>query len=138
SHPASEVNREAMLEYRQLWNEGAAPPITTRSRQELIRFFDRLELLEPGVVSCPLWRPDPSHVGTPMAVDEFCGIGRKPPLPAHGCTAAALAATGGHPARSGTRLVPVARYGGVARSSRGAGSLGCSPAPVAPSARGVP
>ncbi|MGH4016242.1 MAG: SAM-dependent methyltransferase [Pseudonocardiaceae bacterium] len=87
SHPASEVNREAMLEYRQLWNEGAAPPITTRSRQELTRFFDRLELLEPGVVSCPLWRPDPSHVGTPMAVDEFCGVGRKPPLSAHGCTA---------------------------------------------------
>jgi hypothetical protein len=32
-----------------LWNEQGGTPITDRSREELARFFDRLELLEPGV-----------------------------------------------------------------------------------------
>ncbi len=77
SHPTAEVHRAAMLKYTQLWNDRATPPITTRSSQELTRFFDRLELLDPGVVSCPLWRPDPHHLGAPHAVDEFCGVGRK-------------------------------------------------------------
>ncbi|MGQ0778223.1 MAG: SAM-dependent methyltransferase [Pseudonocardiales bacterium] len=70
-----------MLEYTRLWNERATPPITTRSTQQLIRFFDHLELLEPGLVPCPLWRPDPVRIGTPVAVDAFCGVGRKPTYP---------------------------------------------------------
>lgn len=35
-----------------LWNESGGTPIVARSRIELIRFFDQLELLEPGVISC--------------------------------------------------------------------------------------
>ncbi|MGH3903963.1 MAG: SAM-dependent methyltransferase [Pseudonocardiaceae bacterium] len=78
AHPTKDINPEAMLEAMRLWNESGATPIMFRSRQELIRFFDRLELLEPGVVSDSLWRPDPCDVGTPVEMDEFCGVGRKP------------------------------------------------------------
>jgi S-adenosyl methyltransferase len=78
SHYTAQVHREAMLEYQRLWNENATPPITTRSSGQISRFFDRLELLEPGVISCPLWRPAPRHIGTPVEVDMFCGVGRKP------------------------------------------------------------
>ncbi len=75
SHPTAEVDGEAMLKGMRIWNEsGGTPPITARSRQELIRFFDRLELLEPGVVSVSRWRPD---IGTPAEVFEYCGVGRK-------------------------------------------------------------
>ncbi len=77
SHPTAELHRAAMLAYTRLWNEHATPPIITRSPQQLTRFFDALELLGPGVVSCPLWRPDPVQIGTPLAVDAFCGVGRK-------------------------------------------------------------
>ncbi|MGH3751419.1 MAG: SAM-dependent methyltransferase [Pseudonocardiaceae bacterium] len=59
---------------RQLYNSSGAAPIRTRTRQELTRFFDGLELLEPGVVSCSLWRPHPTDVGT-----QYCGVARKPP-----------------------------------------------------------
>ena len=42
----------------------------------------RLELVEPGVVSCPRWRPDPApgsaSDGPPAELDAFGGIGRKP------------------------------------------------------------
>ena len=75
SHPTAEVDGDAVLKSIRIWNEGGGtPPITARGRQELIRFFDRLELLEPGVVSVSRWRPD---IGTPVEVFEFCGVGRK-------------------------------------------------------------
>ena len=77
SHSTAEIHHEAMLQYTQLWNDHATPPITTRSFQQLTPFFNHLELLEPGVVPCSLWRPDPCQIGNPVAVDAFCGVGRK-------------------------------------------------------------
>ena len=54
-------------------------PLAVRSSQEIARFFDRLELLiESGVVSVSLWRPDPHQVGAPTEVNTFGGVGRKP------------------------------------------------------------
>ncbi|MGH4015503.1 MAG: SAM-dependent methyltransferase [Pseudonocardiaceae bacterium] len=76
--PTAEVGGEAVLEAIRQWNESATPPITARSRQELTRFFDRLELLEPGVVPASLWRPAPAVVGAAVEVFNFGGVGRKP------------------------------------------------------------
>ncbi|MDQ2880300.1 MAG: SAM-dependent methyltransferase [Actinomycetota bacterium] len=78
SHPTGEIDGEAMKEAMRLWNQSGAAPIVARSRQELVGFFDRLELLDPGVVSCSLWRPDRSEVGVPIEVFHFSGVGRKP------------------------------------------------------------
>jgi O-methyltransferase involved in polyketide biosynthesis len=78
SHPTPEIDGAAMNEAMRLWNESGAAPIVARRRQELIGFFDGLELLEPGVVSCSLWRPDPSEIGAPVPVFHFSGVGRKP------------------------------------------------------------
>ena len=38
----------------------------------------RNRLLEPGVVSCPRWRPDPGTEGEPAEVAMFGGVARKP------------------------------------------------------------
>ncbi|SQD97507.1 MULTISPECIES: SAM-dependent methyltransferase [unclassified Parafrankia] len=46
-----------------------------RTPQEIARYFDGLELLEPGLISTPLWRPAPGT--TPTALDSFCGVARK-------------------------------------------------------------
>jgi hypothetical protein len=59
------------------WNEDGSFQLTLRSRQELARFFDRLELLEPGVVSCSQWRPDPGDPKSKLEVAQFCAVGRK-------------------------------------------------------------
>jgi len=75
--PTAELRGEVMEEAMRFWNEKATPPIRTRSRQELTRFFDHLELLEPGVVSATLWRPDLSSIGTPAEVNNFGGVGCK-------------------------------------------------------------
>jgi O-methyltransferase involved in polyketide biosynthesis len=77
-HPTQEVHGEAMAETLRLWNERGGAPIVDRSRQELARFFDRLELLEPGVVSCSQWRPDPGDPSSQVEVAHFCAVGRKP------------------------------------------------------------
>ncbi|WP_018505992.1 SAM-dependent methyltransferase [Parafrankia discariae] len=46
-----------------------------RTAEEIARYFDGLELLEPGLISTPLWRPDPGT--TPTTLDSFCGVARK-------------------------------------------------------------
>ncbi|MGH3900917.1 MAG: SAM-dependent methyltransferase [Pseudonocardiaceae bacterium] len=79
SHFTALVDTEVVEEGMRIYNEsGGTPPVRGRSRQELISYFDRLELLEPGLVSVSLWRPEPSILGTPTEVYEFCGVGRKP------------------------------------------------------------
>jgi hypothetical protein len=61
-----------------IYNEsGGTPPVRGRSRQELLRYFDGLELLEPGLVLASLWRLDSSDLGVPVEVYEFCGVVRK-------------------------------------------------------------
>lgn len=50
---------------------------TLRSPEEIAGFFDGLDLLEPGVVPAPRWRPEPSLAG-PSADDSRCGVARKP------------------------------------------------------------
>ena len=53
--------------------------LVPRSRAEILRFFDGLELVEPGLVQVPLWRPDP---GSELPADlhhvwSFGGVARK-------------------------------------------------------------
>jgi len=78
THPTTDFRAEAMMAAMKLWNEGGGvPPVTARTRAEIARFFDGVELLEPGVVSSSLWRPEPSEIGTPVEVFEYGGVGRK-------------------------------------------------------------
>ena len=78
SHPTTEVNGKAVEESMRQWNESGAAPIRTRTVEEIRGFFAGLELLEPGVVTCTAWRPDPRHPGITEVVSEFVGVGRKP------------------------------------------------------------
>ena len=79
NHSTSAVSGAAMEEAVAHWNQVGTPPMTLRSPQQIARFFDGLDLLEPGVVSCSRWRPDLGPLGgQPPEVDEFCGVARKP------------------------------------------------------------
>jgi len=52
-----------------------------RPKPDVERFFAGLDLIDPGVVSLPQWRPDPSDVGRPpsdAAVSVYGGVARKP------------------------------------------------------------
>lgn len=61
------------------WNEHGTPKLTQRTPKDVARFFDGLELLEPGVVSCSRWRPQDIAGGAePDEVAMFGGVARKP------------------------------------------------------------
>jgi SAM-dependent methyltransferase len=51
-------------------------PYNARSVAQVEGFFAGLELVEPGVVPIPRWRPGADSV--PSATDGRCGVGRKP------------------------------------------------------------
>jgi S-adenosyl methyltransferase len=70
------INPEARNEATRISIEAGTPYIA-RSPEQIAAFFDGLELVEPGVVSSPRWRPDPD-AGLPDEVDVFCGVARKP------------------------------------------------------------
>jgi len=53
-----------------------AVPYRNRTPEVIASFFAGLELVDPGVVSVPHWRPDPG--AEPRDVDAFGGVGRKP------------------------------------------------------------
>jgi hypothetical protein len=60
------------------YNQSGAIPYVQRTPEEIASFFDGLELVEPGVVSCPRWRPEASAGDLPAEVDAFGGVARKP------------------------------------------------------------
>ncbi|WP_328982642.1 SAM-dependent methyltransferase [Streptomyces mirabilis] len=60
------------------WNQHGTPCITQRTPEAVARFFDGLDLLEPGVVSCSRWHPQPTDGDESAEVAMFGGVGRKP------------------------------------------------------------
>ena len=82
NHSTSAVHGAAMEDAVAHWNQVGTPSMTLRTPEQITRFFDGLELLPPGVISCSRWRPDLTPAGgQPPEVDEFCGVARKPPAP---------------------------------------------------------
>ncbi|GAA0986817.1 SAM-dependent methyltransferase [Acrocarpospora macrocephala] len=72
------VTGPALDEAQENLNASAAmPPYTLRDREQMAGFFHGLELVDPGIVSITLWRPDPDPFGPPAEVDGLCGVGRK-------------------------------------------------------------
>jgi S-adenosyl methyltransferase len=70
------VNKQARDRATQM-SIDAGTPYIARSPKQIEGFFDGLELVQPGVVSSPRWRPaDAARV--PDEVDVFCGVARKP------------------------------------------------------------
>jgi hypothetical protein len=74
------VISKVFAEAQEGYNRSGAVPYHLRSPEQIAGFFEGLELVEPGVVSCPRWRPDPAATadGLPAEVDAFGGVGRKP------------------------------------------------------------
>jgi hypothetical protein len=77
NHASNAIYGAASDEAVEHWNRFGTPPITLRSPEQIAHFFDGLELVEPGIVSCSRWRPEPNPWGEPAEVDEFCGVARK-------------------------------------------------------------
>ncbi|MFD6188867.1 SAM-dependent methyltransferase [Streptomyces sp. NPDC060275] len=56
----------------------AAAPLNLRSRAEIERFFDGFDLVGPGLVPVPLWRPDTPPTAQTAGVGIYGAVARKP------------------------------------------------------------
>lgn len=74
SHPTREVHAEAVDRALEMWNSSGSATMTVRTPQEMAAFFEGLDVLDPGLVTCSQWRPDGNDT-TPCS--EFCAVGRK-------------------------------------------------------------
>ena len=77
SHPASEVDAEEAAEAARQYDNALPTTQTNRNRAQVTRFFDGLELIEPGVVQLNKWRPDPGQAGPGVEISSWAGLGRK-------------------------------------------------------------
>ena len=65
-------------EAQKRYNERVSTPQTLRTRDEVARFFDGLELVPPGVVYVHAWRPGSSDLAPADAVSAHGGVAGKP------------------------------------------------------------
>ncbi len=76
SHPANDIDADKMVEMAKRLNRLMSQRVNLRNHAEVERFFDGLELVHPGVVRIPEWRPDaPEDTATPATM--WGGVGRK-------------------------------------------------------------
>ncbi|MDX3527093.1 SAM-dependent methyltransferase [Streptomyces sp. ID05-39B] len=77
SHTITSPSMPDVDEAVKFWNEHGTPKLTQRTPEDVARFFDGLELLEPGVLSCSRWRPEGADASEPEEVAMFGGVARK-------------------------------------------------------------
>jgi S-adenosyl methyltransferase len=75
SHIAAELEREKLDQSRDRVNRISHQQYTHRSHAEVLRFFDGMEMVEPGLVELRHWRPT---IETGRVTPGWCGLGRKP------------------------------------------------------------
>jgi hypothetical protein len=80
THATGIFNPERAAQTASVYNR-ATSPVTLRTREQVERFFDGFELVEPGLVPTPAWRPDSAEdvfANEPERGQAFAGVARKP------------------------------------------------------------
>jgi SAM-dependent methyltransferase len=71
--PKNDGGAEVRDVYRQ-----TSSPLIMRTKAEIRRFFDGFELVEPGLVTLPRWRPgEEPATNDPVLLSGYAGVGRK-------------------------------------------------------------
>jgi hypothetical protein len=75
SHPTDDFNPNRG-ESMKVYNERSVEQAVVRDQAATARFFDGLDLLDPGVVPVASWRPD-SDATAARPSSMWCGVARK-------------------------------------------------------------
>ena len=80
AHATGTFTPERSARTNTVYNQ-ATSPVTLRTLEQMQEFFEGLELVEPGIVPTPSWRPESSYdlfAGEPERGQAFAAVGRKP------------------------------------------------------------
>ena len=77
SHATHEAAPDIAAQVEELYTYATAAA-HTRTSAEIMRFFEGFDLVEPGLVYLPLWRPDGEPPDNPEQAWFYAGVGRKP------------------------------------------------------------
>jgi S-adenosyl methyltransferase len=77
THPASDIAAEEMRLMAKRLNQLMAEKVTFRDHDQVARFFDGLDLVEPGMVRVQDWRPR-TLAEANSAAALWCGVASKP------------------------------------------------------------
>ena len=77
-HGASDIQADAVPEMTRRYNARSSASLTLRTRDQVARFFDGLELIGRGLVPLSQWWPaDEVDAGAASGVIGYCGMARK-------------------------------------------------------------
>jgi len=78
SHATVDGVGEVMRDHERIYQRSATP-IYGRTRAQVQGLFDGFEIVDPGVVFLPLWRPEPEEppVDKPERYSGYAAVGRK-------------------------------------------------------------
>jgi trans-aconitate methyltransferase len=76
-HPASDIDQQRVSEAVRRVNARSAGTTTLRAHQEIARFFDGLQMLEPGLVQVQRWQPGASAPDDGEQIAAYAGLARK-------------------------------------------------------------
>jgi S-adenosyl methyltransferase len=76
SHGTQDFNPDRAAAAVRGYDEATAP-FVLRSREVVEGLFDGLDMVEPGVVQLPFWRPEGDIEGDPSRIWLYAGVGRK-------------------------------------------------------------
>jgi hypothetical protein len=78
SHATGDFTDPAQAAKGPMVYRSATAQLSLRSKDQVQRFFDGLELLEPGLVTAPQWRPDQAPTAEDAEIAIWSGVARKP------------------------------------------------------------
>jgi len=80
THASADTLDRASAEQGEALYKRATAPLRFRSRDGILRLFEGFELIDPGLVFIPLWRPESADdlmLDTPDRIANYAGVGRK-------------------------------------------------------------
>jgi len=80
SHASDQDKPEETPEHQNLYRQ-TSTPVMMRSRHKIELFFEGFDLIDPGLVYFPLWRPEGPNdlfLDEPERSPGFVGVGRNP------------------------------------------------------------
>ena len=75
AHPASDIHASQIGAATKRLNQVMADPVTMRSHDQVARFLDGLDVVEPGLVQVHRWRADPADPDSELA--NYGAVARK-------------------------------------------------------------